>query len=239
MRKFWVLLLIFLAIMIGGAYVGSGYLLKNALENRASLILGTQVEISSVVLSPMAGSLHVGGVKIHNPGGFTEANAFEVSGITVKAAPFSLFKKTVVIDSITAEHPILFFELGINGNNLYNLQRNAARYSNKIEEAHTYAQQKKLVIHTVALNQTKLLIPSPDVTNPEAKPLEMALNDVVINDVGDAEKPANVAAALVQVIRGVLTKLPLTDNTVVRDSMGAAKDAVGGAADAMKKLLGR
>jgi uncharacterized protein involved in outer membrane biogenesis len=228
-------------VIAGLAYVASGAFLKPNMEKLASRMVGAKVELGSVSLQPFSGTLTIKDIKVQNPEGFRAGPAAEVKELKIDtASPISLFRHIAVIDHIIVTEPRIFFELGFNGNNLYALQRNAQRYSGSVVENSSSSPEKRVVIRELSLVQPKLQLAPPDlIANPASKPVELPIKDVTINNIGDPNQPANIAGAIASVISAVIVKLPLTDRTMMKDTLGSMKSTLDNAAGALKGALGQ
>ena len=97
----FVLLLIGVA---GGCYYLSQNLdglIKTMIERIGSNVTKTAVNVQEVKISVTEGSGQLGGLTIANPAGFTEANLFEMSDISVSIDPASLTRDVYVIKEIS------------------------------------------------------------------------------------------------------------------------------------------
>lgn len=245
MRKLLVVVVLLVGLGVAG-YLSMGYIAKKAIQTVGSRVLLTQVEVGSVNVRPLQGKVIITNLKVYNPEGFESPMAIEIANAEINASFGSLRSDPMKIDSILIEAPVLNFEMGFNGNNIYTLQKNAAFSAKSNETADAAHKDKSVVISQLQITQPKLKV-IPAVGTEGATALELPMTDILIENIGSESKPAEITTVLTQVLGKIISALPLIDNSAVRDAahsaQGAVQDAVEGAAEAVdgavKGLLGQ
>jgi hypothetical protein len=234
MRKLLVVVVLLVGLGVAG-YLGMGYIAKSAIQTVGSRVLLTQVEVGSVNIQPLQGKVTISGLKVYNPEGFQSPTAIEIGTAEINASFSALRANPMKIDAILIEEPVLNFELGINGNNLYTLQKNAS-FSLGSSESNSEAKEKNVVIAVLQITKPKLKV-VPPVSTEGVQALELPMTDIIIKNIGSESKPAEMGAVLTEVLAKVIASLPVIDGGMVRDAAqqaeGAVEGAVEGAAEAV------
>lgn len=137
MKKFaiaiGVLFVLVLAVIGGGVYYTLSSLdglVKSAIEKYGSEMTGCRVRVGSVEILLMEGSGTIRNLRVANPSGFSDADAFELGEITLDIDVESLTKSPIVLDRIVIAKPQVVFEVDANGQtNIQAIQKNLERYS--------------------------------------------------------------------------------------------------------------
>jgi hypothetical protein len=116
---------------IGGAVVGIGLLgqrlggmLKSGVEQAGSAILGVNVALSDVSVSPFTGKVSLTGLTVGNPQGFSDAPLFTANLISCRAEVATLWTSDIHLYEVALDGAALTYEIGIGGSNLNALAAN-------------------------------------------------------------------------------------------------------------------
>lgn len=240
-------LLILLGVLVL-AIIGGGYwvategeeTLRAGIEREAPKIVGAPVGLASLSLSPFSGGASIEDLTIGNPGGYSEAQALSLGGVTVSLQPMSLFSDLIVIDRIAIDRPIIRIEPGAGGaTNLQALQRNIEAY---IGPAPEEEQPTPLRIAHFDLTGAKLVVGGGPIGFSDRS---LTLPDLHLTDLGGeqgilpAEAAKKVFAALMPNIREALASglgQELLSNARAR--LGNLEGAAMDKADALLKEQG-
>lgn len=128
MKKALGIFVLLLLLIAGGAYYmlsGAGDFIRVQMEQQGSKYLDSTVSVSSVDLALTEGRMTINGVKIQNPQGFSDENAFKVDAITLDLG--EIIKEPYVIQTVNINAPEILYEVDKNGNgNLLKLKNNLA-----------------------------------------------------------------------------------------------------------------
>lgn len=229
MRKLLVVIVLLVGIVVAG-YLSMGFLAKKAIQTVGSRLLLTQVEVGSVNIRLLQGKVIINNLKVYNPEGFDGPLAIEIANTEINASFGSLRANPMKIDSILVESPMLNFEVGFNGNNIYTLQKNASFSAKSNEDTDAAYKDKSVVIGQFQITQPKLRV-SPAVGAEGTQAFELPMSDILIENIGTEEKPAEITTVLTQVLGRIIIALPVIDNSMVRDAAQNAQSAAEGAAE--------
>jgi len=178
-----------LALIVGvGVYLYNSIdpIVKNAIEKYGSEITGTDVSVSSVDISLKSGRGTIRGIRVANPDGFSDDDAFELSEITVDIDVASLNKDPIVIQEVTIAEPVAKAILSARGDtNLGIIKRHVeayqagARGSSTGEKGAGY--EKRIRILRFRFEEGVL---HGDATALGGKTIERALSPVRLENVG-------------------------------------------------------
>ncbi|WP_339723065.1 bZIP transcription factor [uncultured Paraglaciecola sp.] len=128
MKKGLGIFVVLLLLIAGGAYYmlsGAGDFIRVQMEQQGSQYLDTQVSVASVDLVLTEGRMTINGVKIQNPQGFSDEDAFKVDAMTLDLG--EVLKEPYVIQTVNINAPEILYEVDKNGKgNLLALKNNLA-----------------------------------------------------------------------------------------------------------------
>ena len=187
-------LLILAALIVAGVYVyvQGQALIREGVETHGPRLTGGPVAIAGVRVLPWSGNGQISGLEIGNPAGYSQANAFELREIATDVEPASLFKNTIIINSIVLREPRLLYDIDKGGSNLKALQKNIAAFTGQPQPD---APVKQVIIH-------RLLVESPEVMVTSAvgglndQSLKLASIELTDIGVGEGGVPPGDAARL-------------------------------------------
>jgi hypothetical protein len=118
MKKLGIAAGIVLVLLGGGLYWVYGHLgalIKRGVETAGPPVTGTEVGLGSARLSIFSGEGALHGLRIGNPKGYSDANAFELSDIRLSVDPKSLTGGPVHVRSLVIDAPRLLAEFDAAG----------------------------------------------------------------------------------------------------------------------------
>ena len=213
-----------------------GPIVKTAASVGGPKALGVPVSVGDVKLNALAGNLTVSQVKVGNPQGYSDRDAFAVDKVEVGLNMRSLLSDTIVVRKIQIDAPAISFESKDGKSNFDAMMANTKKASEE-EKQKTEKEKKpgkKVVIEEFSLNNAKVSYASGITLG---KSITVPLPSLVIRDIGKKSGGATAADALTEVINGILGGL----SQAVTGISGAASDllkGVSGAADGLLKGAG-
>ena len=232
-----------------------GPIVKTAAAVGGPKALGVPVSVGDVKLSPLAGSLVISQVKVGNPKGYSDKNAFAVDKVEVGLNLKSLLSDTIVVKKIQIDAPAITFESKDGQSNFDALLSNAKKSSEaeKAKKPEKKKAGKKVIIEEFTLNSGKVSYASGLTLG---KALTIPLPSLTVRDIGKASGGTTAVDALTEVINGILNGLTQavtgaagaagdllkglggSASGVAKGATEALKGAAGGATDALKGATG-
>jgi hypothetical protein len=102
-------------IVVGVVVLRLDHLIRNAVEERGTALIGTAVHVDAVEVGLAAGHARLRGLTIANPPGFSSAYALTLGEVELDVGALSLLSDPVVIDVIRVIGPHVFYELNAAG----------------------------------------------------------------------------------------------------------------------------
>ena len=221
-----------------------GPIVKTAASVGGPKALGVPVSVGDVKLSPLAGSLVISQVKVGNPKGYSDKNAFAVDKVEVGLSLKSLLSDTVVVKKIQIDAPAITFESKDGQSNFDAMMANAKKASEE-EKAKPDKEKKpgkKVIIEEFTLNSGKVSYASGLTLG---KALNIPLPSVTVRDIGKASGGTTAVDALTEVINGILNGLTQAvtgaagaAGDLLKGLGGSASGAAKGATEALKGAAG-
>lgn len=246
MKKFLIIVLVALAVVVGAVFLFLGKAIKTAILTVAPDVLGTKVELREVNVSLLSGGFEVEGVRIANPEGFTQSvPLMAVDELQVSVAPFSLLNDTIEVKKFVVKNPQFSFDqkgTGLFGekNNLSVIMNNINKYMGtasatktaepKAEEAATHG--KKVILHYVHIEGAKVTIIFA------GAPVTIPIPDIEFKDIGVKEGGVPPGTAAAQIWSQVLSRVSAAAFEYLKTgAIKAGNDALKGAGDAGGKAV--
>ena len=192
MLKKTLISVVFLLLLAGGGlffYLDS--IVKSGIEVVGSNLLGTEVTVDSVSLSPLSGQGSISGLRVENPEGFESQYAFELDSVLVSIDVNSVFTDAAEIESIVIMQPVITYETKIASDNIRTLLDNLDEGdapSSDPETEDDSAQQ--IIIREFRMVGSQLNFVSALVSAP------ITLADIEIRDIGAESATASAANAV-------------------------------------------
>ena len=199
---------VFLLLLAGGGlffYLDS--IVKSGIEVVGSNLLGTEVTVDSVSLSPLSGQGSISGLRVENPEGFESQYAFELDSVLVSIDVNSVFTDAAEIESIVIMQPVITYETKIASDNIRTLLDNLDEGdapSSDPETEDDSAQQ--IVIREFRMVGSQLNFVSALVSAP------ITLADIEIRDIGAEGGSASAANAVRVVLQELVASILNSDD---------------------------
>ncbi|RMD88873.1 MAG: hypothetical protein D6807_04865, partial [Alphaproteobacteria bacterium] len=146
-------------VLAGGVFwlsVHGSTLIRDAVHDHGSPVLGAEIRFAGLEFSPLAGTAAIEGIEIGNPEGFSDADAARVARVALAVDPLSLFSDRVHIRDLTISEPELRVEPGAEGLNLDRLRRNVAAFVG--EDTAAGSSDTHLRIDRLAIRDARLVV---------------------------------------------------------------------------------
>ena len=208
MLKKTLISVVFLLLLAGGGlffYLDS--IVKSGIEVVGSNLLGTEVTVDSVSLSPLSGQGSISGLRVENPEGFESQYAFELDSVLVSIDVNSVFTDAAEIESIVIMQPVITYETKIASDNIRTLLDNLDEGdapSSDPETEDDSAQQ--IIIREFRMVGSQLNFVSALVSAP------ITLADIEIRDIGAEGGSASAANAVRVVLQELVASILNSDD---------------------------
>ena len=231
---------VFLLLLAGGGlffYLDS--IVKSGIEVVGSNLLGTEVTVDSVSLSPLSGQGSISGLRVENPEGFESQYAFELDSVLVSIDVNSVFTDAAEIESIVIMQPVITYETKIASDNIRTLLDNLDEGdapSSDPETEDDSAQQ--IIIREFRMVGSQLNFVSALVSAP------ITLADIEIRDIGAEGGSASAANAVRVVLQELVASILNSDDLPGLDGLresveGRIQDGAQRVEEAVEDLGGR
>ena len=240
MIKKTLIFVFFLLLLAGGGlffYLDS--IVKSGIEVVGSNLLGTEVTVDSVSLSPLSGQGSISGLRVENPEGFESQYAFELDSVLVSIDVNSVFTDAAEIESIVIMQPVITYETKIASDNIRTLLDNLDEGdapSSDPETEDDSAQQ--IIIREFRMVGSQLNFVSALVSAP------ITLADIEIRDIGAEGGSASAANAVRVVLQELVASILNSDDLPGLDGLresveGRIQDGAQRVEEAVEDLGGR
>jgi uncharacterized protein involved in outer membrane biogenesis len=217
-------------------------IVKRVIEDVGSETVGTSVSLSSVEISLKDAKATLNGLKIANPKGFDEPNAFELGGIAVTIDPKTVTGNEVVMPSIIIDQAALTFVQSGGSNNLETLLNNMDSGSDASagDDSQAEATDMLIVIEELQLNGASMTLISDQLS----KSLSLTLPDVTVRDIGKRGAGVTPEEAAELIIEPIIKQAEVAAKNRIKDELKSrAKEKAEGEKgkfldSAKKKLFG-
>lgn len=245
MKKFYVIGGILLVLALG-LYVGVtfflGSIVKAGVNRLGPQLTQSTVELSSANLSPLSGSGTLSGLKVGNPKGWSDGQAFYLGKVHVSLEPSSIFGDHVVINEITIDQPEFLYETKFVSSNIKDLLKNIEEFSGSGQQTATTKDGKplKFVVKKFRLTNGKATLGVGTTTLPVPLP-PISLDDVGVKEGGiTADQLAGVLMqqVLSDLAAGTANALSKDGPATVTATIEKTKEAAKKAGESLKKLFG-
>jgi hypothetical protein len=231
-------------------------LIKTAIEKYGSQATQTQVKVDGVKISPTNGEGAISGVSVANPKGYSAANAFMLSTVSVKVDTATITKSPVVIREIVIDRPQVAYEMGPGGSNLQTIQANATKAGGGGGGSGSGSAAQKPAATGEKKSEVKLIIDNLYVRNGQVtgshaalqgQKVNAALPTIHLSNIGKAKggaTPEEVASEVIAAISQQAARAAATDLNKTIDSLKGSVGTTGGAGggnvgDPLRAILGR
>ena len=249
MKKLLIGLVVILAVIGAGLfYLISSLddLVKTAIEKAGSKAAGVAVTVADVKITPSEGKGVVRGLTIGNPPGFSSPSAVRLGEIALVLDIGSLTKDPIVIRSIQVSAPEITYELDKNGaSNIQTIQKKVEAASPGTEggsAAKSDSSGPKVVVDRLDILHGKVILATPV----PGLAADAPLGDIHLTGLGRQNNGLSydqlASAVLKPLFQGVVKAASSVNlGGAFKNIPGEseAKDALGGAAQGLKNLLGK
>ena len=124
-------------------------------------ITGTDFNVEKIRINPYTGSLRVEKLRLANPKGYDAEDAVALDLLSVKIAPMSLMKDTIVVNDVTLENPYVSYLNKDGTNNFDQIIANVTagkkeKEEEKVEEVKEEVEGKKVIVEHLAITGTRV-----------------------------------------------------------------------------------
>ena len=174
-----------------------------------SMITGTEVDVKSIFIQPLAGSVKVKDFTVGNPAGFHNPVAIKVGNLLVAVNTASVLTDKIVVDHLEVTGVAIDMEYSFRkGSNLgailKNVEKNTGADKKQAEAAETEekepAPQKQVVIRKLILKDSKVTISSGTLKTSMSVPLV----PIEMENVGEG---TDLAGAVKEVLVRIITEI--------------------------------
>jgi len=205
-KKLLIGVVVLLVVAVGGVIFYLDSLVKGGIEVVGSEVLGVEVRVGGVSLSPLSGQGSISGLTIANPEGFDSPYAFELGEVALQLDIGSLRSDVIEITSVAIDTPRITYETDIRTDNIRTL---LARVGGEGGEEQTTASGSSAG-KDLLIREFRMLDPQLDVITPIAS-APVPLPEIVINDIGTGDNGAS-AQEVLQLILGRINRAVLEGN---------------------------
>lgn len=213
-KKLLIGIVLLLVVAVGGTVYYLDSLVENGIEVVGSEVLGVQVSVGGVSLSPLSGQGSISGLTIANPEGFNSEYAFELGEVSVALDIGSLSSEVVEISSVVIDSPRITYETNIANDNIRTLLRNVGGGDASEEPVDAAGGPGKELI----IREFRMLSPRLDViTQIASAPVQ--LPDIIINDIGTAGSGGTSAEEVLRMILARVNRAIIEGNFPVVEQL--------------------
>lgn len=220
------LILVVMVIVVAGAglYWYFDAVVTRGIEVIGSRVLGTEVSVASVSLSPLNGRGSISDLVIANPEGFRADSVFELGFVSVNLVPRSVFSEVVEIESLTIAQPVITYETRITTDNVRTLMANLPAPGETGSAQPGSASGKRVIIRELHILNPQLTLAAAGVSAP------VQLPDITLHDIGSDNRAATVAqavAVILAALRASIVEADLPGMELLREAIeSSVQDAV-------------
>jgi len=223
-------LILAIALFITAQYF-LGSIVKKGVNKFGPQITQTNVELQGAAVSPLSGQGTLTGLRVANPQGWSQADAFRLGKVHLNMEPFSVFKDHIVINELIIEQPEFLYETKIVANNINDLLKNIEQsVGGKTAEPKTKEGKPiKMVVKKLVLRDGKVTVNGAGIAS-----LTVPLPPINMTDIGTAENGITPAQVAFAVMKNVTASIVGAVAEVIAKGGGAA----GTTAETVKQIGG-
>jgi hypothetical protein len=242
------IVLVLVLAIVGGlyyVYTNLGSYVRVAIERYGSEATQTTVHVSSVTLKIEASEGAIKGLTIHNPNGFSSANALSLGVASLVVDPQSVLGSGPIhIKEVVIDAPQVLYEQGMGGSNLDTLKHNVNAYAAKLGGASPPSAtpsatggtkpERKLIIDNLYVRNGKVAVSESALKGISGLGYATALPTIHLSNIGRAKGGATPAEVTQQVVGAITQEAAivgaeaLTQELVKSGALGKNGAAVGG-----------
>jgi hypothetical protein len=232
MKKLLVLVLALVAIAVIGLFVVQfflGSIVKAGVNRVGPHLAQTNVVLDGARISAFTGQGELTGLRVANPQGWSDRDAFSFESIQVDVEPRSLFDDKIVVNELIIDRPSFVYESKLVSSNIGDLMKNIQRGRDTPDAQSKDGTPKRIEVKHLVLRDGKITVGvGPAATTLEMKPIEM-------RDLGTREgglTPNQLAVAIMGEVTPVIVAAAAQNVQNLGESLG------GSAGEAVKKAGG-
>ncbi len=201
-KKILIGLLLVIVMAVGVLYFRMNTIVHSAILDNGPDILGVDVKLDAVGLSPFSGEANLESFALGQPEGWGDGNMISVDGFAVKMVPASIMKDHVIIETIEVDHPIIAVRMKGKDNNFSSFAGSfTTEETNTEEESEIFITLKDMWIRNAVVSLEVDGLSMADTT------IELA--DIHIENLGTDEQgltPSELARHVMAVIEPQVRK---------------------------------
>lgn len=216
-----VLALVVAAVVVLGQL---GRLIESGVESEGPGLTGTSVSLGGASVSIFSGEGELRGLRIGNPKGFSDDNAFDLGRIRIAIDPASVTTDVVRVKSLVVDGPRLLAEFNASGRNnlgaILNHVRGAAGGTARSGGDSSDGAQKKMIIDEFRFENAEARVLAPALNLDKS----VKLPPLVLKNLGARQGGAAAGDIANQMLR------PIVESTVQaakREYLKAQRDKLG------------
>jgi hypothetical protein len=212
-----------LAVVIAGVVVLGqlGRLIERGVESEGPGLTGTSVSLGGASVSIFSGEGELQGLRIGNPKGFSDDNAFDLGRIRIAIDPASVTSDVVRVKSLVVDGPRLLAEFDASGrNNLGAILNHVRAAAGGTARSGDGGAQKKMIIDEFRFENAEARVLAPALNLDKS----VKLPPVVLKNLGARQGGAAAGDIATQMLR------PIVESTVQaakREYLKAQRDKLG------------
>jgi len=187
-------------------------IVKGALEDIGTELLGVPVKVAAVEIKLKSGSGQITGLTIANPNGYSAQNAFQMDMIRLGLNLGSLGKQPLIVDELNIKNPVVQLEAKEDGSSnlqtlLQNIEKNSAKADKKAAEQPASESTPRGEPIRISIGQLAITGVSVHVSVPGKEPETVVIPDIVEKNVGQDSglTPAEIGRLIIgKIVAGSL-----------------------------------
>lgn len=241
MKKALIVLGVLLVLAAGAVYFVVNKLdviAHYAIEKYAPDMLGVDVKVKDVELSPTSGKGSIKGLEIGTPKGFTAPRTARLGEVRVALEPATVRDDLIVIHEIAVEAPEIWYDrAGSGATNLEAIQKNIEAYLQRTgapsdgKPAGPQAPGRRYVIEKISIRGARVTMTTAGL---KGQGIGFTLPDIELRNVGKRPEGVTAAQAANIVTNALISKIAQRVLTNIDLLRRGGKDA---AFDALKNLV--
>ena len=204
--------IIVLAIAIAvAAYFYYDTALRRGIEIAGSRVLGVEVQVQEVALSPLTGTASISGLTVANPPEFGAPYALELGNLELVINTDTLLSDVIEIESIVVDSARVTYETRLVTDNIRTLLANLPSGPRAEQPSAETGGSTQVIIRDFRMLAPQVTVGAAGVSAP------ILIGDVHLQNIGDQSNAVTVAQALQQILAALSSSLV---------SEGALKESV-------------
>lgn len=228
-------IVVLLALVAAFIFLQLDSIVKAMIEKYGSAVMGVDVTVGKVKISPASGEGSVTRLVIDNPKGYKANQAFSMNSTSVSVDMKTVTSDVLVIDEIVMDGPSITYELSAKGSNFGVLRDNINNYMSQGKNKATGddAASKQVIIKDLYIRNGKITVSAPMI---QSQTFEVELPGIHLTDLGKNGGKGNLPQIMQQVMTIITNSVmsavgPVTIQNFTNflgGSAGAAGEAAGG-----------